>query len=235
MKKVLMNQTIAWSHLVVGLLVSAAIGCAEAEKQPLPVPAGGAVTYNGKPLEGAQVSFLSTDTRRGRTASAVTDKQGEFQLETFPSPGQKAAGALPGTYQVAIRKREPNGPAGGAERNAAPGLAAPGTAAKGPSTPPPPSETPGPPAADKTGSSDTKTSAPSEAEAPKGPTAAPSARPPSASRGGAGAGGMPAKPPDVKEGKSLIPERYGNPEESGLTAVVKPEGNEPFQFDLTDE
>lgn len=230
MKKVLMNQTVAWPHLVVGLLVSAAIGCAEAEKQPLPVPAGGAVTYHGKPLEGAQVSFLSTDTRRGRIASAVTDKQGEFQLETFPSPGQKAAGALPGTYQVAIRKREPNEPAGGAERNAAPG---PATA--GPSSPPPPSETPGPSAADKSESSDTKTRAPSKAESAKGPAAAPSARPPNASTGGAGAGGMPAKPPDVKEGKSLIPERYGNPEESGLTAVVKPEGNEPFQFDLTDE
>jgi hypothetical protein len=35
-------------------------------------------------------------------------------------------------------------------------------------------------------------------------------------------------------GKSLIPERYGNFESSGLTADVKPDGNEPFVFRLTD-
>lgn len=35
-------------------------------------------------------------------------------------------------------------------------------------------------------------------------------------------------------GKSLIPERYGTFESSGLTADVKPDGNEPFVFRLID-
>lgn len=35
-------------------------------------------------------------------------------------------------------------------------------------------------------------------------------------------------------GKSLIPERYGNFESSGLTAEVKSDGNEPFVFRLSD-
>ncbi|HET6884394.1 MAG TPA: carboxypeptidase-like regulatory domain-containing protein [Pirellulales bacterium] len=36
------------------------------------------------------------------------------------------------------------------------------------------------------------------------------------------------------EGKSLIPERYGNADTSGLTASVKPSGENNFPFELTD-
>jgi len=36
------------------------------------------------------------------------------------------------------------------------------------------------------------------------------------------------------EGKSLIPQRYENPASSGLTATVKPSGNEPVKIELVD-
>jgi hypothetical protein len=35
-------------------------------------------------------------------------------------------------------------------------------------------------------------------------------------------------------GKSLIPEKYENPQNSGFTATVKQSANEPFKFELTD-
>lgn len=49
----------------------------------------------------------------------------------------------------------------------------------------------------------------------------------------------PSKPPapdrgDMSPGKSLVPKKYILAATSGLTAQVKPEGNEPIAFDLTD-
>ena len=64
------------------------------------VPVSGTVTQNGQPLEGAAVTFVPTD--GGRSASGMTDASGKFSLTTL-DPGD---GALPGSYQVTITKKE---------------------------------------------------------------------------------------------------------------------------------
>ncbi|MCC6510440.1 MAG: carboxypeptidase regulatory-like domain-containing protein [Pirellulaceae bacterium] len=60
-------------------------------------PVRGVVKYQGKPVDGATVSFVSTG--EGRPATAVTKPDGSYELYTLDSPG-----ALPGSYSVIINK-----------------------------------------------------------------------------------------------------------------------------------
>jgi len=60
------------------------------------VPAAGTLTYQGKPLEGYQVTLLPTDGRR--PATGITDAAGKFTLGT----NNVGDGAPPGTHRVAI-------------------------------------------------------------------------------------------------------------------------------------
>jgi hypothetical protein len=52
------------------------------EGRPKTTPAAGAVTIQGRPLEGASVSFVPVD-RSGTAAFALTDSEGNFALSTF--------------------------------------------------------------------------------------------------------------------------------------------------------
>lgn len=64
----------------------------------------GKVTYQGKPVEGASVTFVSVK-EEGFPASAVTDAQGNFTLETYWSAsGKKLTGAQPGSYVATVTK-----------------------------------------------------------------------------------------------------------------------------------
>lgn len=67
------------------------------------VPVQGTVKLKGTPLAGATVTFAPSGS--GRSASAVTDPQGKFQLTTL-KPGD---GAMPGDYKVTVSKLEPVG------------------------------------------------------------------------------------------------------------------------------
>ncbi len=58
----------------------------------------GTVKQGGKPVDGALVTFLSTE--GGKSAVGSTNDKGEFKLSTF-GPGD---GALPGAYKVTITK-----------------------------------------------------------------------------------------------------------------------------------
>lgn len=89
--------------VVVALMIS---GCGQQKDRwlaarPATAPARGEVTYLGKPLEGAIVVFQPT-APGGIGASAVTDAQGHFVLQTFPP----ALGAVPGRYSVSVMKTE---------------------------------------------------------------------------------------------------------------------------------
>ena len=71
------------------------------DARPETALASGIVTYLGKPLEGAVVVFQPQDPH-GVGASALTDSEGKFELQTFPPD----FGAVPGLYSVTIMKTE---------------------------------------------------------------------------------------------------------------------------------
>ncbi|MCC6510820.1 MAG: carboxypeptidase regulatory-like domain-containing protein [Pirellulaceae bacterium] len=90
--------------LLVPLLVIA--GCGGGAERP--VSAGGKVSFKGKPVEGALVTFMAKGD--GRSATAKTEADGTFKLTTV-TPND---GALPGEYTVTIAKVEmKNQPQGG--------------------------------------------------------------------------------------------------------------------------
>ncbi len=60
------------------------------------VPVSGTLTYQGRPLEGYQVTFRPTDGRR--PATGVTDAAGKFTLGT----NRAGDGAPPGSHKVAV-------------------------------------------------------------------------------------------------------------------------------------
>lgn len=82
---------------VVGLLAAIATmaaGCGRGDAPEL-APAGGTVTYNGEPLEGANVVF--TPDAGGPAAYGMTGPNGEFTLSTRAEPG-----AMVGSGKVVI-------------------------------------------------------------------------------------------------------------------------------------
>ena len=66
---------------------------------PDTVPASGVVLLDGKPVGGAVV-VLAPVAPGKYPAQALTDEDGEFALDAFPSK----EGAVPGSYQVAVTK-----------------------------------------------------------------------------------------------------------------------------------
>lgn len=89
-----------WFRWVVCAAVVFAAGCsrrpgpvAEIEKV---VPVEGILTFQGKPLEGYQVTFIPVDGRR--PATGVTDASGKFVLGT----NRTGDGAPPGKHKVAV-------------------------------------------------------------------------------------------------------------------------------------
>ena len=84
-----------------GLLVIIATllaGCDDGRPERAPV--SGIVTYQGKPVEGARVTFYCPG---ARPASASTDADGRFTLWTY----DPADGAVAGTHAVTVVKTKP--------------------------------------------------------------------------------------------------------------------------------
>lgn len=65
-------------------------------------PASGTVTFDGKPVEGAEVVFRSEAVPRN--ASGKTDAQGKFVLTTYEGND----GAILGEYKVTVAKTQVN-------------------------------------------------------------------------------------------------------------------------------
>ena len=82
---------------IIGLMLVAAmvVGCGDG--YPPRVPVSGTVTFQGKPVGNANVTFLSTASN-GKSASGQTDEAGNYQLTSY-SPND---GAIPGDYIVTV-------------------------------------------------------------------------------------------------------------------------------------
>lgn len=79
--------------------LGALVGCGGAEIEGLAL-AGGVVTYQGQPVEGAIVTFSPTG--EARAASGLTDAEGRFALTTLNA----GDGVMAGEYLVTISKTE---------------------------------------------------------------------------------------------------------------------------------
>ena len=84
-------------------LLACLVGCSGESNadRPKTVPVTGTVTYNGSGVEGAMVTFSPAEPG-GFGSIGTTDASGEFTLMSQWG----AAGAVPGSYKVAISKTE---------------------------------------------------------------------------------------------------------------------------------
>ncbi len=89
--------------LVSGVCLALVIGCQRGTGgRPGTVPVAGKVTYKGKPVAGAQVTFMAKQ-GGARAAGGTTDPQGNYKLTTFESND----GAVLGAHTVTISKAAP--------------------------------------------------------------------------------------------------------------------------------
>ncbi len=85
------------------VLLLGLVGC---NKAPVlkTVAAGGIVTHQGQPVEGASVSFYPVTAESGRSAFGVTGSDGRFTLQTPVGGSTNSKGALAGDYKVTVVK-----------------------------------------------------------------------------------------------------------------------------------
>lgn len=88
------------SRLLVVVVAVALAGCGGSSGFPKTYPVTGTVKLNGKPIDGAMITFQLEGGKQN--AIGTTDKNGEFSLSMF-RPGD---GAIPGQYKVSIKKEE---------------------------------------------------------------------------------------------------------------------------------
>jgi hypothetical protein len=79
--------------LIIGFLLT---GCSEAGRPPT-YPVTGTVTFQGKAVAGAAVTFVPAG-EAGDAASAITDTEGKYALTTWV----QGDGARPGQYRVKV-------------------------------------------------------------------------------------------------------------------------------------
>jgi len=99
-----MKKLFFLASLCLSALALLSAGCGGSGEVEGVVPVSGAVTFQGAPVQGANVAF-SPDGAEGRAAAGTTDAQGKYQLTTLNAND----GAKPGNYKVMISKMETSG------------------------------------------------------------------------------------------------------------------------------
>jgi len=88
------------------------VGCSSGPKIPPTHNVTGKVMYQDKPLEGAEVGFVSSLSKKDvLPARGVTNSAGEFSLSTYIDPQHEVRGATAGEYAVVVSKIEKMDPA----------------------------------------------------------------------------------------------------------------------------
>ena len=99
----MMANPLAYTRIAATILLFAilalATGCGDG--RPARIAVSGTVTYRGKPLDGANVTFVP---KGSRPASGQTDAQGRFTLQTFSS----GDGVVAGDHVVCVVKSVPD-------------------------------------------------------------------------------------------------------------------------------
>ncbi len=90
----------AFSRRLLMMALVCLAGCSGSGGFPKTYPVTGTVKLNGKPIDGAMVTFQMENGKEN--AIGTTDKNGEFSLSMF-RPGD---GAVPGKYKVSIKKED---------------------------------------------------------------------------------------------------------------------------------
>ncbi|MDR1384027.1 MAG: carboxypeptidase-like regulatory domain-containing protein [Planctomycetaceae bacterium] len=90
-------------YLVLALIFVCLIGCKKIDPRKAGlVPAGGTITYNGSPLDGATIVFVPKESNK-QGAGALSGADGTFTLTTISDND----GAFPVEYSVYVLKEEP--------------------------------------------------------------------------------------------------------------------------------
>jgi hypothetical protein len=95
---IITRSSILASTVWAAAVLAAGVGCGGSGNL---VKTVGLVTLDGKPVEGATVTF-HPEAEKGRAATGLTDGDGVFHLQTFA----EADGAFPGEYKVTVIKTE---------------------------------------------------------------------------------------------------------------------------------
>ena len=95
-----MQHKIFFATILLGLFVLVSIGCGNPDARFAKVE--GKITYKGDAVEGALVTFMSTD---GASATGTTDANGKYILTSSGASGG-GTGAIPGDYTVLVKKTE---------------------------------------------------------------------------------------------------------------------------------
>ena len=89
----------AW--MLVAVLVIHCSGCGEAVSQSgTALPVTGTVTLDGKPIEGASLTFIPLTADQGQGGVGSTDAAGKYEVTHF----RTGKGLEPGEYRVAVSK-----------------------------------------------------------------------------------------------------------------------------------
>lgn len=86
-----------YKSLILCVLVTAFVGCGESN--PPTEEVTGVVTLDGKPVEGATITFTADDAA-GESATGKSGVDGKYTLTTF-SAGD---GAMAGSYKITVKK-----------------------------------------------------------------------------------------------------------------------------------